>query len=144
MRQCAASTGILLAASLAACAPGPAPTPPPSPVATAPSIQRAAYAGTRQRLDFLTTLRPDCSYMGPSTYHFVVRPQHGVVDFKQAEEPPAFLQSSIYFKCNDRRVRGVLLYYTPDRGYDGSDRFVMEWISPAGLLYNRQYDVIVK
>lgn len=51
--------------------------------------------------------------MGPSTYHFVVRPQHGLVEFKAAQEPPAFLQSSIYFKCNDRLVRGKLLYTRP-------------------------------
>jgi hypothetical protein len=127
---------------LAACAPTQPPEPPP--VAAVPTIERAAYAGSRQRLDFLTTLWPDCSYMGPSTYHFIVRPQHGVIDFKQAEEPPAYLQSSIYYKCNDHRVRGVMLYYTPNRGFDGADHFVMEWISPAGLLYRRQYEVVVK
>ncbi len=128
---------------LGACAPMPVAAPPP-PFANIPTFQRAAYAGTRQRLDFLTTLRPDCSYMGPSNYHFLMRPQHGLVEFKSAQEPPAFLQSSIFYKCNDHRVGGVMMYFTPDRSFSGNDRFVIEWISPAGLLYSRKYEVAVK
>ena len=143
MRHRSAFAATATAALLAACAPGPA-APIESPAAAIPAIQRAAYTGTRQRIDFLTTVKPDCSYMGPSTYQFPTRPQHGVIDFKQAEEPPAFLQSSIFFKCNDRRVRGAILHYTPDKGFSGVDSFTMEWISPAGLIYRRQYEVTVK
>ena len=143
MRQFVAFAGLGLAMLLGACVQKPA-EPQPEPSAALPSFQRAAYAGSRQRLDFLTTLKPDCSYMGPSTYHFPNRPQHGVVDFKQSDEPPTYLQNSIYYKCNDRNVHGVVLYYTPDRGYGGVDHFVMEWIAPSGMLYRRQYEVTVK
>jgi hypothetical protein len=105
---------------------------PAAPASTLRAIAAGAVPGKRQRIDFFAFLNADCSPIGLTDIDVLAGPAHGAVEKVKSEEFPAYLAPNVRVRCNDRRVAGMLIYYTPEPAFHGTDVFAMRYVFPSG------------
>lgn len=81
-----------------------------------------------QIYDFAVWNPTNCAYPGRPSYQVTTQPKHGRLDFvygfTRAPNLPA--------RCK-RKVKGLQVVYTPNRGYRGTDSFVLTFRQPRFL-----------
>ena len=82
--------------------------------------------GHKVKLFFTASVNPDCTNAGTSTVRITKAPEHGRVSVTQTREFGFFRESNPRSACNRRRVSGVGIYYTAQRGYSGYDTVAFE------------------
>ncbi len=106
------------------------------PVAAAPATPRefakTVAAGTTLRLIFAYSVNPDCTSRGLNTIRVTEQPTHGAARVQKTTDFPKFPPSNIRWDCNEAKVPGVALLYTPAPGFSGSDYLGFELISVEG------------
>jgi hypothetical protein len=75
---------------------------------------------------------PDCTSAGNVEIRVTEGPEHGRLTIRRAGVFPNFPESNPRSACNRRRVPGVEVIYTSQRGYVGSDNIVLEAFFPQG------------
>ena len=88
--------------------------------------------GHKVKLFFTASVNPDCSSAGDSTIRVTKSPEHGRVNVTRVREFGFFRESNPRSACNRRRVAGVAIYYTAQRGYTGYDTVGFEVYYPSG------------
>lgn len=97
-------------------------------------------AGTSARLEFLTSINPDCTPTGHAPTVRVLRPpQHGSLDVAPVQDYPAFVRGNARFSCNKVRVPGTLMTYRPQADFVGTDDFTYEIFTGGGEMMH--YDI---
>jgi hypothetical protein len=107
-------------------------------------INEVVAAGKTSQIDFLTSLNADCSIVGLPTIHGLTQPQFGTITVKIGLGNTNFLQNNQRYYCNTRKVKGLLLFYTPRRGFVGQDRAITDVIYASGRERITQYEIAVK
>jgi hypothetical protein len=106
---------------------------------------RLAASGSPVRLDFVYSTNPDCTAAGHPEIRIIQQPQNGRVEVTKTADFPNFPPSNIRSECNRRRVPGVLVRYTSQRGFVGTDSVTIEGLFPSGANYGaRRYTITVK
>jgi hypothetical protein len=82
----------------------------------AEGLQRLQFArtvpsGTNQRIEFLTALNPDCTSSGDLNVRVIKQPEHGKLETTPTSYFPGFSKQSNRYKCNQHKVKGVLVNY---------------------------------
>ena len=122
---------------LAGCAPQPTP-PQLSNGGSAAQITKnmTVASGTTARVDFVTSINPDCSEIPGSSVRTAVEPTHGVVTIKRSEEFAYFPPANPRSNCNSRRVSGWLILYRSESGFSGLDTFAYDRFSGSGVAWH--------
>jgi transglutaminase-like putative cysteine protease len=126
-----------------------APSPPAATSAPAPPPQvhdftRTAAADKKLRLEFLYSIQPDCSSVGPTTVRIFEQPQHGTLAIEDGQGFTNFPKDNQRYECNTRRSDGTLVFYQPGPGYTGADSLTLDIIFPSGSTAKWHYSIEVK
>jgi hypothetical protein len=106
-------------------------------------IARNVASGASQRLNFHVSLNPDCTSEGDVHVRVIKQPEHGKVETSTTMFFPLYSKESNRYKCNQHKVKGVLVTYKADK-YVGTDAFDVLVIYPGGLAREMQYDITVR
>jgi hypothetical protein len=114
----------------------------------AEGLQRLQFArtvpsGTNQRIEFVTALNPDCTSSGDINVRVTKQPEHGKLETTTASYFPFFSKQSNRYKCNQHKVKGVLVNYKPEK-YVGDDAFDILIMYPGGFAREVHYDISVR
>jgi hypothetical protein len=106
-------------------------------------LTRVAAGELRARLDFLTSIEPDCSSIGQTTVRVVAQPQHGMLAVENGQGFTSFPKDNPRSECNTRRSDGTLVFYQPNSDYSGADSITLYVIFPSGNAQTRHYSIDV-
>lgn len=111
--------------------------------------QERAYAITAKAdqtstVDFATRLNPDCTARTFARFRVAQPPAHGQVGISQQAGLPRFPDGSPFAVCNKAPVQGVLVTYTPAKGFNGNDYFALAEDAPSGSETMFRMTVTVK
>jgi hypothetical protein len=108
------------------------------------SLQKFAVSGTPQRLDFFSSVNPDCTLKGLPVVRLSAAAQYGRITIDEDDGYPTFPMNSPYAPCNRQRIRGLAVSYVSNAGYTGSDSASVESIFPGGNYKAVRYSIVVK
>jgi len=114
----------------------------------AEGLQRLQFArtvpsGTNQRMEFITALNPDCTPSGDVNVRVIKQPEHGKLETTPTSHYPVFSKQSDRYKCNQHKVKGVLVSYKAEK-YDGEDAFDILIMYPGGFAREVHYEISVR
>ena len=101
-------------------------------------------AGRTTTVDFSPQLNPDCSPRGLAKFTIVQPPAHGRVAIGPKDDFPRVSSDSPFAACDNYRVHGVAVTYTPAKGFMGEDVFSFCEDGAAGLTMTRRVSLTVK
>jgi hypothetical protein len=97
-----------------------------------------------QRLNFFTSLNPDCTSRGRTEVRVVTPPMNGSIKIAYESDFPRYSAVSQRYECNRRRVTGTSVVYTPRRDFQGQETIVVEGFYPTGQLDRVTHTVNVR
>ncbi len=107
-------------------------------------LSKTALSGASINIYHAYSVNPDCSSAGQMVVRVTNPPQHGRIVVKNAQVFPFFPEFNPRSVCNRRRVPGVRVFYSSDRGYTGSDAAAIEIFSPSGQTHDVSYSISVR
>jgi hypothetical protein len=108
-----------------------------------PDVTRVAVMDQKLRLDFWSTLNPDCSSAGYVSVRITEQAQHGSVAIDHGTGFSGYAQGDNRFDCNNRPTEGTVISYTPETGFTGADSLTIDTISPTGGVLKRHYQISI-
>jgi hypothetical protein len=108
------------------------------------TITRIVASGAKQRIGFYASLNPDCSATGDVNVRVTKQPEHGTVETAVTTEYVHYPKENIRSKCNQHRVKGVLVNYKAAEKYTGSDEFDLLVLYPHGTAWEIHYNINVR
>jgi hypothetical protein len=104
---------------------------------------RYAFAGQQMRLRQIYALDIDCT---PTewAYEITKQPEHGTVEIITTSFYPTYPKDNPRFRCNEQKIEGHALIYTPAKGYKGPDSFVFQEINNSGFAWETTYTFNVR
>jgi hypothetical protein len=107
------------------------------------NITKYAPSGVKRNFRYIAWISPDCS----SDLEIVVKvetpPMHGKVETFPGEGFSTFSANSPQAACNNKKTRGVNLYYQSDPHYVGEDQFSILILYSTGAARKANYKVNV-
>jgi hypothetical protein len=108
------------------------------------SVTKYVVSGRPLKLDFATSINPDCSSIGRATIRVSRAPEQGRVTVTQSTDFPRFPPSNIRSQCNGRRVAVAAINYVSQRGFIGTDNVEVEIIFASGSLRHENFTINVR
>ncbi len=108
------------------------------------SDPKFAVSGQPQRINFFTSLNPDCTLKGFATVRVLSAPNHGQLTVVQGSDYSSFPENSQRYVCNTKKTEGVVVTYVSTPGYVGADAATIEAIFPGGGHTTYEYAITVK
>jgi hypothetical protein len=108
------------------------------------TITRIVASGGKQRIGFYTSLNPDCTISGNVNVRVTKQPEHGTVETAVTTEYAHYPKENIRSKCNQHRVKGVLVNYKAAEKYTGSDELDLLVLFPHGTAWEIHYNINVR
>jgi hypothetical protein len=106
--------------------------------------QRHVINGQTIQLGFFVSANPDCTARGYAVVNITQQPQHGRVRITRGSDFSYFPASNPRSECNRRRLPGVGVHYTAERGYTGYDTVGVELLFPSGRHGRGSYNLYVR
>jgi hypothetical protein len=106
-------------------------------------LDRTVPSGITQRINFHVSLNPDCTSDGNVVVRVVTEPEHGKIEITPTSHFPLFSKESNRYKCNQHKVKGVLVSYKADK-YVGDDVFDILVLYPSGFAREYRYNITVR
>ena len=116
----------------------------PNTLTNTSSLIRGAESGKRQIINHYLTSNPDCSSNGYPNVKVTTPPEHGVVSIENGEGFPGFPKENVRSACNAKKLPAIVVYYTSQAGYAGTDKLSVECIFPEGGFTHIDYTVNVR
>lgn len=117
--------------------------PAPRPFGTAPApeqpIRATAVSGVPLRVAEAFSVNADCTSAGVSKATLVTSPSHGKIAIEETNGYPNYAPRNQRYDCNKIREPGIIVHYTADNNYIGTDTFTLSFLSPTGNLIQRVY-----
>jgi hypothetical protein len=108
------------------------------------SVNKVATPTHPLKLDFATSLNPDCTPTGPIEVRMITPPTNGQVQISRVQDYPPFPRGNQRYHCNARAVPGVRTMYTPRSGFIGQDTVVTETFFPSGNTHRSSFNITVR
>jgi len=112
--------------------------------ANADPARLTADSGREVRLAFVSEVNVDCTPAGTAVISTVNSPLHGRLRIQNERGFTSFTEDSPRYACNQRRVAGVGVYYTSERGYTGEDNVTLHYGFPDGEEATGDFVIVVK
>jgi hypothetical protein len=101
-------------------------------------------SGAKQRIGFFHAIHPDCSASGDVNVRVTKQPEHGTVETTATTLFPNFPKENIRSKCNQYKVKGMLVNYKAAEKYTGNDEFDLLVLYPGGFASELHFDMRVR
>ena len=101
-------------------------------------------SGAKQRINFYVALNPDCTASGDVTVRVSKQPEHGTVETVARTDYAYYPKENIRSKCNEHKVKGILVNYKAAEKYTGSDEFDLLILFPGGYAWEHHFDISVR
>jgi hypothetical protein len=108
------------------------------------TFARVVASGAKQRIGFYVSLNPDCSATGDVNVRVTKQPEHGTVETVARTEYAHYPKENVRSKCNQHKVKGMLVNYKAAEKYTGNDEFDLLILFPGGYAWEHHYDVSVR
>jgi len=108
------------------------------------TFSRFVGSGARQRMGFYVQINPDCSAVGDINVRVTKQPEHGTVETTVSTDYVHFSKENIRSKCNQHKVKGMLVNYKAAEKYTGNDAFDLLTLYPDGLAREHHFDISVR
>jgi hypothetical protein len=108
------------------------------------TTSRTALQGQTIRLNGFYQLALDCANRGAPDARIVSSVSGGAFVARVESGFPNFRADNPRARCNFRRHQGRAIYYTPRRGFTGTDRVVFELFWRDGDLWRETYNIEVR
>jgi tetratricopeptide (TPR) repeat protein len=105
-------------------------------------FKRYVASGRSTTLGFYTALNPDCTVSGILTIRIAKQPEHGSVEIVETISFPHYVGSRE--KCNQQKVKGVLVTYKSAKKFIGNDTVDLLALMPGGLAWENHFDISVR
>ena len=105
---------------------------------------RVALSGATIELSQIALVNPDCTAAGRPVIRVTQQPEHGRLTISNVSIFPYFRPVNPRSDCNWRRVPGVIIKYTSQRGYTGFDSVRLEAFYPNGQARNGAFNINVR
>src|SRR5262245_8573475 len=93
------------------------------------TITRIVASGGKQRLDFYTSLNPDCTVTGDINVRVTKQPEHGTVETAVSTEYVHYPKENIRSKCNQHRVMALSISVSPSNRKTARSRLYQQPLS---------------
>jgi hypothetical protein len=113
-------------------------------VAHADASHLTANSGQELRLAFASEVKPDCTLGGIPVIHVVKDAAHGRIRIQPEQGFPSFEEGNPRHFCNEWRIKGLSVYYTPDDGYVGDDFVSLHYDFGGGDEATSDYAITVQ
>jgi RecJ-like exonuclease len=110
----------------------------------AQTYSRFVASGAKQRIDFYTSVNPDCSATGDVTVRVTKQPEHGTVETVTTTHYPRYAKENVRSNCNQHKVKGTLVNYKAAEKYTGSDEFDLLILYPGGFAREHHFNITVR
>lgn len=92
-------------------------------------------SGKPLKISHFISVNPDCSSKGYTVLRVITPPENGKISFVQSVDftSPRLRPGTDFSHCNNKRIAGTSLIYTPNAGFIGDDKTTIERINPSGL-----------
>jgi hypothetical protein len=107
-------------------------------------ITRYVPSGIKRSLVFYSYVNPECSVIEGTEIRKIQDPEHGTIEIVPEEGFLSWSKDTVYYKCNEKKIRGFTLYYKSSEGYHGPDRFDLLILYPYGFAYEQHFTVNVQ
>lgn len=114
------------------------------PMASDKPLVRGAQSGRTQTISHYASINPDCSNKGYAAIKVVKAPEHGTVSIEQGVAYPNFAKDNVRWACNSQQVPVIVLSYTSEPGFVGSDTVSVEGVSAGGAFIQNHFVVNVR
>jgi hypothetical protein len=108
------------------------------------TFSRFIASGAKQRMGFYADINPDCSAVGDINVRVTKQPEHGTVETTTSTDYVHFSKENIRSKCNQHKVKGMLVNYKAAEKYSGKDEFDLLILYPDGLAREHHFDISVR
>jgi hypothetical protein len=105
---------------------------------------RYVPSSVKRTIGFIYGAQIDCTAMTGMEVKITKEPQHGTVEIVPGEMFPNFAKDNPRSKCNVKKQKGMLLNYTAEKGYTGTDTVEVFVMFPSGYAHEAVYDITVK
>jgi hypothetical protein len=95
-------------------------------------------------LDWFAEVNPDCTNIRYPEIRITQQPQHGRLQIIKTTVFPNFPPSNVRHVCNTRRVPGIEVHYSSEKGFVGTDIVALEVFTAGGSSRNRRHTISVK
>jgi hypothetical protein len=120
---------------------GGSPTAPASADAINNRFDKTAVAGVPMFIGHFAHVDPDCSSSGRTFVRVSRGPTHGVVT---TQERFGFSNFPRLPGCNSHKVKGVTVWYRPEKGFTGYDAVELDIIFPSVNEHIDYYNITIK
>jgi len=125
--------------------PGGTAAPPARIVRLTPAISNVTVAaGSTVLLVKSFSINPDCSPLGYNSLRITQEPVHGTAVVTEGRDYPSYRAGNPRSACNKKKLPAMLLKYTPEDDFTGSDFLATEVISEDGSDSKHQFSITVK
>lgn len=107
-------------------------------------LREAAASGVPRRVFAFGSVNPDCTSAGVAVAHMTTPPAHGAVTIGQSDEFPHFPPTNERYPCNKMKFPTLVIRYTSEQGYVGTDTFTISWTDPNGQPFERVFVINVR
>jgi len=108
------------------------------------TFTRVIASGTNQRIGFYASLNPDCTATGDVTVRVTKQPEHGTLETVARTDYAHYPKENIRSKCNQHKVKGMLVNYKAAEKYTGNDEFDLLILFPGGYAWEHHFDMSVR
>jgi hypothetical protein len=108
------------------------------------TLSRFVASGAKQRMNFYAHINPDCSAVGDVTVRVTKQPEHGTLETAASTDYVHFPKENVRSKCNQHKVKGMLVNYKAAEKYTGKDEFELLILYPDGLAREHHFDISVR
>jgi len=102
-------------------------------------LVRYAIAGHKMTLAQFYALDLDCSVIEGYAAEIIKYPEHGTAAINPQTFFPTFAKSNPRYRCNEQKIDGYTLTYTPSTNYKGPDSLTYLYIIPSGLAWEKTF-----
>ena len=107
-------------------------------------LTRVVASGAKQRMNFYASLNPDCSATGDVNVRVTKQPEHGTVETVARTDYAYYPKENTRSKCNQHKVKGMLVNYKAAEKYTGNDEFDLLVLFPGGYAWEHHFDISVR
>ena len=107
------------------------------------TVEREVVSEARTRVEFLAAEEPDCS-----SQQLVVRvtkqPTNGKLEVEEGNGFGYWQKENIRTMCGEKSIWGMLVYYTSNANFKGSDTAVVDSFTETGRVTRYRFKSTVK
>ncbi|QND51767.1 hypothetical protein HB779_07510 [Phyllobacterium sp. 628] len=101
------------------------------------SSEKSATTGKRSRIWSNYQVKEDCSSGIIPTLKVTSAPVHGKIEIVEETVSPEIPADNVRYKCNSRKYKAAVAYYTSEPGFSGTDKVSLyaDWRSDQMFTY---------